>query len=469
MRPSCYLGIYLLLTCALALPLHCAGASEVEWVTPPAYESPTGDTSLTVFDARGDARLYDASYAVLIVQGKYNSPHKSFDSVDEGATRSAELLKPVLEKLGFKVLIWRDLTEATLSPVLSQVFTTLGYVDNARLVFYYFGHTYTNGPIEEPGTRTFLVPVDAPNPAKNFRGFVKSAVPISRLFAFAKEATVRHAFFAIEACQAGTALRDIAPFHLAGATPKLNEAGWITSSSARKESRQFLTAGNQMQRVPADNTFTTLLVDALTDTNAVATQDYYVTARGVMDYVKRRLKQYAPTYELDPETATYPFQGEGDLVFGRLDGASGKKLVDVRPKISGDLMQLLVIEGQEVKVGQPIAVLAPRFVVADLGVADGAVGVSRARLEQLQVARAQLTAPSQLELAAANAEIELERAKLKAAISELQRLRLYLDATQVRASVAGTVDRILVRKGQWVIGEIDSLTPTSLIYIGTKR
>ena len=119
------------------------------------------------------------------------------------------------------------------------------------------------------------------------------------------------------------ALREISPPPLSGPVLRLNEAGWVTSEAARKLSRQFLTAGNELQKVPATNTFTTLLSAALTDKDAVASQDHFVTGRGVMDYVKRRLKQYAPEYDLDPESATYPFQSEGDFIFGRVNYLRG--------------------------------------------------------------------------------------------------------------------------------------------------
>jgi len=60
---------------------------------------------------------------------------------------------------------------------------------NARLFFYYYGHGLVMGDNENDptGPRTFIVPIDAPNPATQEQQFYRTALPITQIVEFAKE------------------------------------------------------------------------------------------------------------------------------------------------------------------------------------------------------------------------------------------------------------------------------------------
>jgi PEGA domain len=287
----------------------------VSWTTQPAYESAT--PAATPFQVRDDTglfrTLYDRSYAVLILEGQYQAG-SGFAPVVSAASRSEILLRKKLEDRGFHVLVWRDLRSRQLKDTLDDVFSTLGYKSNSRFFFYYFGHGHVIGTVSDPaGPRTFLVPIDAPNWLNDEEGFERSAVPITQVLAYANQATFKHAFFAFEACQAGAIVAS-----LDGPRPP-RPKGYLLSTDLLQPVRQFLTAGNNVQEVPADNSFTTLLAGAMSDPTADINKDGYITGNELINYVATNLPQWTASYPLSPEHGSLPRGTTGDFVFGPLN------------------------------------------------------------------------------------------------------------------------------------------------------
>ncbi|WP_210237968.1 hypothetical protein, partial [Mesorhizobium sp. M2D.F.Ca.ET.223.01.1.1] len=90
-----------------------------------------------------------------------------------------------------------------LREVLQQFFAKYGYDQTGRILFYYYGHGYQIGDIgDEGGPRAFLVPTDSPNPVTKEGDFYAVAMPVTQITEFARQITVKHAFFALEACRA---------------------------------------------------------------------------------------------------------------------------------------------------------------------------------------------------------------------------------------------------------------------------
>lgn len=282
-------------------------ASATEWSVAPAYESPSRDTSFKITDTDGNVReLYSASNAVLIMEGAYKNA--TWSSVVQQAHDNEENLRVALEQRGFRVLVWRNLDSDGLFKTIEDIRNNLGFTRESRLFVYYFGHGKKIGQEgEEQPPQTFLVPVDAPNPVKDEALFYKVAFPINRLIELAREIQVRHAFFALEACQAGnivSGLGDISP----------NKAGWILSAGILNSSRELLTAGSAGDDVPATGLFSQLLVDGMS--SADASKDNYVTGSEMMSFVLNTLPDRDPNQK--PDHAEL-IKNSGDFIFGRIN------------------------------------------------------------------------------------------------------------------------------------------------------
>lgn len=315
-RVSDAVRVFVVLVLGALSPIRPTHAST--WSVKPAYETANGtkSSSFSIVDDRGTSRqLYDKSHAVLILEGNYLRAG-GFSTVPSSALTSERLLRERLEERGFEVTIWRDLGSRQFKNVLDEVFSTWGHEANSRFFFYYFGHGQVIGTdSDDAGPRTYLVPVDAPNPVQDEAMFERFAIPITQIVAYAQQATFRHAFFAFEACKAGAVVTSLASLDgPAAPRPK----GYLLSRELLRISRQFLTAGNDVQVVPANNSFTAVLAGALSDKLADVNGDGYVTGDELMLYVKTRLPNFATSYPLTPETGKFPMVGGGDMVFGPL-------------------------------------------------------------------------------------------------------------------------------------------------------
>jgi hypothetical protein len=302
---QCLLSILFL---ALA-PLAVHGQ---EWKVSPQYETPVRIAPFLIKDAEGtDRQMYSESHAILIFQGKYKG---SWSPAEAGAKKSEALLVKTLEERGFHVMVWRDLQNAEFRQVLPDVFEKYGDAANARFFFYYYGHATTVGHPDDPaGEQLFLVPTDAASPVDESQ-FKRTAVSARSLLALAEVMNVKHAFFAFEACKAGTLIGAL------DEPPRPNPLGYLLSDSLQFPVRQFLTAGNEFENIPADAAFSALLVGAMSDRRADVNQDNFVTGSEVIGYVSANLPTYK-SYPQNPEYATLPPGRRGDLIFGPVDPA----------------------------------------------------------------------------------------------------------------------------------------------------
>src|SRR5579859_1532118 len=227
------------------------------WTVRPAYETAAIPTAFTIQDPEGVTHtLYEESNAVLIFEGNYND--QKWDRVAGPVKLISELLTYNLERRGFHVLMWKDLTGTQLHAVLSELYVNVGSAYNSRLFFYFYGHGHTlplpNDLRNE--SKTFLVPVDAPHPTKQVKDFLRLAVPIEEISALSNKIFAKHTFFALEACDAGAIMNQ----RVLGETnlyPK--RLGYVLSQSTLAPDHVILTAGSADENIPATGLFASLL------------------------------------------------------------------------------------------------------------------------------------------------------------------------------------------------------------------
>ena len=306
---SCNLKLLLFLaTCAAYCPAQSALTHLSQWTTQPSYETVSADNSSTAFTIEDDNHIehvfYNESYAILIIEGAYQNP--GWTKVVNPGRQNEKLLRNSLEQRGFHVLVWRDLTGKQLRSTLNEAFSNLGYGQNSRLFFYYYGHGQVMGSDDDPsGPKTFLVPVDAPNPITDKQTFYRIALPLTQIVEYSNEITTKHAFFALEACQAG----NIVGF-LSG--PKVPyPKGYLLSEAIQRPVREFITAGENKEDVLAVSPFTPMLVKAIEE--ADSNGDGYITGSEIMEYVIEHVPQNSDLQ--NPEQASTP-RAHGDMVFG---------------------------------------------------------------------------------------------------------------------------------------------------------
>jgi HlyD family secretion protein len=148
----------------------------------------------------------------------------------------------------------------------------------------------------------------------------------------------------------------------------------------------------------------------------------------------------APPYD------TVPVQRRDIVVTATASGVIQPILtLSVKSKASGEILQMPVQTGDEVKKGQLLALVDPRIPQNNLAQAEANLGVAKAQLEN---ATAQLTRSATLYKSAAITQAAYDSAQLSAATAQaavvtaeasLQTAKDAMDDTHVRAPITGTV------------------------------
>lgn len=241
-------------------------------------------------------KLYRAgSYALLIGVSDYTAGWSDLESVPG----ELEQVKAVLEKQGFKVLLRLNPNSDQLKKLFDNFVAQYGYIRDNRLLFFFSGHGHTR----KNNNKGYIVPADAPAPEQDERGFLKKAMSMTDILAWARKIEAKHALFLFDSCFSGTVFKS-----------KNSPIPLPIKDAIKLPVRQFITAGRDDNKVPAKSVFTPAFVDALKygwgDTN----QDGYLLGTELGLYLNlkvpessRQIPQYGkiPDYELS----------RGDFVF----------------------------------------------------------------------------------------------------------------------------------------------------------
>jgi len=262
----------LLESCVLALLLCCASGLAF----PQAADAGRGLQRVQTSD--GDSiDLYQGSYALLIGVSNYRY-WRPLPSVQ----RELDQVEQVLRDQGFAITRVRDPDSAALRQALQDFVDAHGYDPGNRLLVYFAGHGHT----WEARNLGYLVPVDAPRPQQpqGFPGpaFLKKALAMNQVQAWARTIAVRHALFLFDSCFSGTVF----------AARALPEAPPAITRLIKRPVREFITAGGADDTVPANSVFTPAFVYALRDGEGDLNQDGYITGAELGLYLEAEVPKY---------------------------------------------------------------------------------------------------------------------------------------------------------------------------------
>ncbi len=149
-----------------------------------------------------------------------------------------------------------------------------------------------------------------------------------------------------------------------------------------------------------------------------------------------------------------------------------KTEVKISPDVSGEIIELYVEEGNQVKPGDPLMVIKPDLYITALNRAEAALNSAKARLMQAeaqhierelafnrarQLFSTQTIPQSEYETAQAGiriaeAEVRAAEYSVKSAEANVAEAQEQLTKTRVYSPLAGTISRLNVEKGERVVG-----------------
>ncbi|WP_422033835.1 efflux RND transporter periplasmic adaptor subunit [Reyranella sp.] len=133
------------------------------------------------------------------------------------------------------------------------------------------------------------------------------------------------------------------------------------------------------------------------------------------------------------------------------------RVADVRPRVSGIIVERLFNQGSDVKAGEPLYQIDPKPFEVELQAAQAALDKARAALDlaipqasrSAALTRTQAISTAQHEIAVAT--VEQARAEVAAREADVARARLSLDYATVRAPINGRIGAARVSEGALVV------------------
>jgi tRNA A-37 threonylcarbamoyl transferase component Bud32 len=241
---------------------------------------------------------YAHSYALVIGAGAYEHGWPTLPNVASDVQEVAG----VLGEQGFQVEKVMDPDQEHLRGAFQDFIARRGLGEHDRLLFYFAGHGYTHHQSygEDMG---YIVPTDAPDPAKDLSGFLAKAISMDQIATYARAIQSRHALFVFDACFAGSIF-----------TQSRSAPGYI-AFKMDSPVRQFITSGDANETVPDRSIFRREFVAGLRG-EADQNGDGYVTGSELGEFLLEKVVQYS-------SGAQHPRQGKlrdpnldkGDFVF----------------------------------------------------------------------------------------------------------------------------------------------------------
>jgi formylglycine-generating enzyme required for sulfatase activity len=294
------------LCCALAPPSR-SGARQADG-------RGVGLVHIRVEDGK-EVRLYEKSYALVVGVSDYTQGWPKLP----GVKKDIEEVSRALERHGFLVTKVENPDAAQLDKSFRELIDAYGRGVENRLLFYFAGHGHTvrQSYGEEMG---YIVPSDAPLPARDPSGFMSKAMDMQQMELYARRIQSKHALFLFDSCFSG------ALFALSRAVPES-----ISYKTARPV-RQFITSGSADEQVPDRSIFRRQFVEAL-EGEADLNRDGYVTGTELGEFLQDKVINYSRNAQ-HPQYGKLrnPNLDKGDFVFA-LPKKAAPSAVAVKPNV----------------------------------------------------------------------------------------------------------------------------------------
>ncbi|MDR1904846.1 MAG: caspase family protein, partial [Treponema sp.] len=242
---------------------------------------------------------FSGSHALVIGESAYNKGWMPLSGVKEDVTA----VKRLFEEQGFSVTLLEDKTSRELITGIEDFFDRYGYEKDVRLIIYYAGHGQT---LKLDNTRDmgYIVPIDAPVPARDETGFKRLAIPMQQFDTWAKKYESRHIMYIFDSCFSGSI------FDTSRAAPG------IIDYKISQPVRQFIASGAADETVPDKSIFRRQLEAGLRDRDADLNNDGYVSGSELGDFLQTTVVNYSNSAQ-HPQYGKIrdPNLDKGDFVF----------------------------------------------------------------------------------------------------------------------------------------------------------
>ncbi len=243
--------------------------------------------------------LYTGSHALIIGGEHYANGWARL----QGVAAEVDAIARTLRALDFSVSTVHDPTGSELHAACREFINRHGYEPGHRLFIFFAGH----GHVRKDG-RAYLVPADAPLPGTDMRAFLRVALPVRQITAWARTLEAKHVLFAFD-CDIGSAIF---------ATRSHDMAASVADHMSRPV-RQFIVAGQPGTLDVQRGAFGRALCAGI-EGNADVNADGFVTGTELGMYVREEVRQHNGPVSVTGKIRD-PDLDEGDFCFRVVSGA----------------------------------------------------------------------------------------------------------------------------------------------------
>ena len=221
--------------------------------------------------------LYTDYYALVVGVGNYQNGWPKLPNPVNDAKEVAQTLKAI----GFRVELLLDPLSSELKEKFNKLVAMEGKEKNRAILVYFAGHGYTR---EDAGGRPlgYIIPKDTVDPDKDEMGFMDKAISMRSIEDSARLIQSKHVLMVFDSCFSGalfTLVRN-------KPTPYIEEKVCYPV-------RQFITAGNEDEKVPDKSVFKDVFVQGIRDRFADCNKDGYVTGEELGFYLQEQVVNYS--------------------------------------------------------------------------------------------------------------------------------------------------------------------------------
>jgi hypothetical protein len=221
------------------------------------------------------------SYALIIGESAYTTMQQL-----PGVREDVEALKRLFEEQGFTVETIENADGENLNAGIVDFFSLYGYDEETRLIVYYAGAGHTM-VLDNNRSMGYIIPIDAPSPDSDERGFLQCAIAMQQFDTWAKTIKSHHVLFMFDACFSGSVFNTF----VAVPMPEVKDYHVL------QPVRQFITAGMADEVVPDRSIFRRQLEVALRDGEGDLNHDGYVSGSELGYFLQSTVVNYSHGFQ----------------------------------------------------------------------------------------------------------------------------------------------------------------------------
>jgi hypothetical protein len=192
-------------------------------------------------------------------------------------------VKDALVEQGFEVTRVYDPSAQELYAEMQSFLGRYGARQNARLLFFYSGHGFTNAQNQ----MAYIVPVDAANPKSDYSEFISKGVTLEYFHTWVRQFKAAHFIAIFDSCFSGAIFTTKSISDLPDSRPLGLDDRWrYLTSAAAKPVRQFISAGGPDEELPASSTFVPVFLEGIRG-RASNIKDGYITGKELGIFLER--------------------------------------------------------------------------------------------------------------------------------------------------------------------------------------